>query len=217
MRCLQSKPGPGVEVALVGDSHAEHLFLGLAETLGSRNVAFYIKSSAPFVGNPEFTDILKYLVESPSIKTVLVTMHWIGRKSEVPFNSTLEHELRNTVELLHNSGKRVYILNDVPRFGSSAERCKFGVRGLFSQDLSCSIGRNEVDSYESTYLGALSAVAREIPSVKLIDIRNYLCDGTVCSMVKDGVLMYRDQIHLNIPGSRYVGRRMVQDFPDLSD
>ncbi len=57
VRCMQSKPGPDVDIALVGDSHAEHLFLGLAEALPTKNVVFYIRNDLPLIDSPEFKKI----------------------------------------------------------------------------------------------------------------------------------------------------------------
>ncbi|MGI4859499.1 MAG: acyltransferase family protein, partial [Janthinobacterium lividum] len=82
VRCMQSRPGPDVDVALIGDSHAEHLFLGLADALPNRNVAFYIKGSPPFLGNADFSNIFKVVADSKTIKTVVLTMFWYGRYRE---------------------------------------------------------------------------------------------------------------------------------------
>ncbi len=49
LRCKQSKKG-SPEVILLGDSHAEHLFLGLAEYIPNKNIAFYISGDKPYVG-----------------------------------------------------------------------------------------------------------------------------------------------------------------------
>ncbi len=47
LRCQQSKPTGPIRVALVGDSHAEQLFLGLAEAFPDTNVAYYILGELP--------------------------------------------------------------------------------------------------------------------------------------------------------------------------
>jgi len=46
-RCAQTKRHETIDVALIGDSHAEHLFIGLAEQLKDLNLAFYIKFYFP--------------------------------------------------------------------------------------------------------------------------------------------------------------------------
>lgn len=42
-RCFQSKTNRPVDIALIGDSHAEHLFLGLAAAMPTKNIAYYIQ------------------------------------------------------------------------------------------------------------------------------------------------------------------------------
>ena len=50
VRCLQSKKDQPIDVAIIGDSHAEQLFLGLAEALPNLNVTYY------FVGQNDCPD-----------------------------------------------------------------------------------------------------------------------------------------------------------------
>lgn len=45
----------------------------------------------------------------------------------------------------------------------------------------------------------------------MLATRRYFCDSMVCSMVRDGQLLYRDDNHLNIAGSLLVGRKVVAD------
>ena len=214
IRCMQSKESTDVDVALIGDSHVEHLFIGLAESLPNRNVAFYIKGSAPFISNPEFTNIFRAIITSKSISTVLVGMRWAARLREVPEGSSLERELTETINALQKSGKEVYLLDDVPSFESTPERCKFGIHS-FSQSLICSIVKHKVEKDEMSFISTLEHVAQSFHNVPLISLKDFLCDDDTCNMVKNGVLMYRDTQHLNIPGSRYIGRQIVAAHPEL--
>jgi hypothetical protein len=43
------------------------------------------------------------------------------------------------------------------------------------------------------------------------------CSGAVCSMAADGKLLYRDDNHLNINGSRFLGAKIVAAAPELGD
>jgi peptidoglycan/LPS O-acetylase OafA/YrhL len=214
IRCMQSRQDASVNIALVGDSHAEHLFLGLAENLDKKNVAFYIKASYPFLGNPEFENIFSHILRSESIDTVLLTMHWASRSKRIPKNTTLEMELLRTLNALMDAGKTVYLIDDVPRFHSPPERCKF-VGADFGKPV-CDTEKSNVLEREKTYLPALRKVVEALPEVRLISLRDHLCDETKCSMVRNGVLMYRDNHHLNILGSQYIGTQIVTHYPELN-
>ena len=57
IQCYQSKQGRPIDIALIGDSHSQHLFIGLAEALKDKNVVFYMKDAPPSIRNAEFNDI----------------------------------------------------------------------------------------------------------------------------------------------------------------
>ena len=213
LRCMQSKKDTDVDIALLGDSHAEHLFLGISESLENRNVAFYIKSSYPFLGNPKFDTIFEHILNTKSIHAVLLTMQWRGLSSQIPENTTFQEELLKTVNALVSAGKAVYLLDDVPTFSFPPDRCKFLARG--SDERICDTTRAQVLKYEKQYLPTLRSVSAQVPGVHFLEIRDLLCGDTTCSMVKDGVLMYRDPNHLNIPGSKYVGAAIARRIPEL--
>jgi hypothetical protein len=42
-----------------------------------------------------------------------------------------------------------------------------------------------------------------------------MCHDALCSMTHKGQLLYRDNNHLNIPGSQYVGAEIVRSHPEL--
>jgi len=215
IRCMQSKQDNNVTIAVLGDSHAEHLFLGLAEKLNNKNIVFYIKDSYPLLDNPEFDTIFNHLLATDSIDTVLFTMHWVARINQIPHNTTLEHELLNTLNALIASGKSVYLLDDVPRFTFQPERCKF-VQAEGREPL-CDIEKVKILEYEKQYVPALNRIAETLPSVRLIALRDLFCTDAMCSMVQNGVLMYRDDNHLNILGSKYVSSNIIKRFPELNE
>lgn len=47
--------------------------------------------------------------------------------------------------------------------------------------------------------------------VTIINTVSSLCDGKNCKMEKDGKLLYRDDQHLNIEGSRYIGKFIADE------
>lgn len=208
-RCMQSKSSDQVDVALIGDSHAEHLFIGVAEALPEKNVAFYIKGSPPFLDNPEFKNIYRAVIESQSIKTVILTMHWMARYGEVPKESTLDGELIKAVDALSAAGKKVYLTDDVPVFPFDPEKCKG--RRRFSNNSICKMPRVVAKSQEDTYRAALMKVVESRPSVRLLPLTEYICDELSCSMTKGDAVLYRDHNHLNIIGSALVGRKLIED------
>ena len=214
VRCVQSRPGQ-VDVALVGDSHAEHLFLGLANHTPEKNIAFYIKNAPAFIGNEEFVEIFNEVLTNPSIRDVVIAMHWFGRVGQVPAGSTLDEELVKVVDSLTAAGKRVYVVgDDIPLFPYPAEKCKWR-RWWLANDVSCRMTAKEAEHGAAGYAAPLQVFRSRRPNIRILEVGKYLCNGNVCSMTSGDEILYRDEHHLNLAGSEYVGRRLLEDNPDM--
>jgi hypothetical protein len=207
---MQSKKNTDIDIVLLGDSHAEHLFLGIAKALPNKNIAFYIKGAPPFVDEKDFKSIFQVINNSKSIKTVILTMHWIGRSGEVPIGSSLEREISRTISKLENSGKKIILIDDVPTFPFSPDQCK-GKRWLSSKNPNCEISRKEYNVQLLSYIDSLKNISKKNSNVKLIEIGKYICNDSKCSMSHQEEIFYRDANHLNINGSSYVGERLIKD------
>lgn len=199
VRCSQSKENRPREIALVGDSHSEHLFIGLSEALAEKNLVFYIKNDQIGIHNPVYGEIMNEIRKSDSISTVIISSYWLQRGIQ-------PDELRQTLLALTKNGRKVFITDDVPNFSFDPALCKF--EGKCTE-----VG---FTARYAGYIGFLKDVVLRVPGVTLIESAHYLCEKDVCFMGKDGVLFYRDNNHLNINGSKLIGERIVIDYPELS-
>ena len=213
VRCFQSKPQAQVDVVLLGDSHAEHLFLGLAEALPQVNVAFYVKGALPVLAAPEFQTIFKHVLSSPHIRSVLIAANWEGKLKVQGATAKLVTDLDTTVKSLQAAGKQVYVMPDLPQFDFDPQRCKF--QRPLTQSTRCDEPLARYMAQQQTYMPALHAVVRMNPSAQLIDVSVWMCGPDTCSMAREGQVLYRDNNHLNIPGSQYVGAQIVAQHPNL--
>lgn len=212
IRCRQSKNDYAVDLVLLGDSHAEHLFMGVAEALPDRNVAFYIRDN-PF--QPGALDsVMEAIERSTSIKKVVIALYWAWRMDQVPEGSSLAKEILKISRRLQDAGKDVYLVDDVPRYSFDPKNC--GHRRAFSRkQLQCEIAKADMEKDYSKFLGEMKKSLELNRELQLFEIRDYLCEGTQCSMQMGGQLLYRDMNHLNIPGSIYVGRKLVEEHRGL--
>jgi hypothetical protein len=214
IRCNQSKPGKDIDVALLGDSHAEHLFIGIAEALPARNVVFYTRGNPPFVDTLDFEHIWDTVLRNQSIKTVVYTMNWGWRGSQLPDGVTFEGELRKSIDALTRAGKHVILTEDVPSFPFPPERCL--VRPLFAfVARNCAIPAEIARMQTEVYRKTIEAVVNRQTGARFLPTHQYFCDSNACSMTKDGAILYRDDNHLNITGSEYLGRRLIEDHGGL--
>ena len=122
LRCKQTKPGEP-EYILLGDSHAEHLFLGLAEKLKEKNVVFYIFGAAPYLSEAKFSAIFEYLSNMTEPKTIFLNMHYFGR---IQKKLDFEYEFDNTIKFLKNFNHKVILVGDIPQYKVHPGDCVYG-------------------------------------------------------------------------------------------
>lgn len=214
VRCFQSKDGPIRNVALIGDSHAEHLFPGLAARLAESNVVFYGKGDLPFVSSREFDRIFETVLGDSNITVVLLSANWGAKLRNVP-GDKWKHELGETITKLAGAGKLVYLIDDVPAFSFMPNRCKYD--GRLGIENKCSEPDRDTGA---SYLPAFGAIAAENSSgsgsVNVIKIYNLFCQQGSCYMARDGVLHFRDEHHLNLTGSAVAANIIVEQIVTTS-
>ena len=204
-RCFQSQPAGPIDLLLIGDSHAEHLLPGLAEHFPDRNVGSFLQPELPSLGSPHFIEALHLIARNPDIHAVAISAFWFEKIP--PGIPSPESQLRKTFALFTAAGKKVYLLDDIPMFPFSPEKCKYG-RRFSSSGATCEFPVAEHRQQKEYSSNILKAALKDFDSIEFIDFERFFCDGHDCSMVADGLLLYRDPHHLNIEGSKYLARRL---------
>jgi hypothetical protein len=200
LRCKQSTPGDA-DWVLLGDSHAEHLFLGLADSNQSKNIAFYILGGKPYLGNDEFRAIFDELLEAQKSKTVFLTMHYV---EHVETQDELYENFTSIVTRLTDVGHRVILIGDIPKYEIHPQDCLFG-GSLEQAEVHCSMDIKTFEAQEAIFDNTLKAIAKA-QNVTYLSLRDPLCEQDRCSMIRGETILYRDDNHLNIPGSIFIGR-----------
>lgn len=203
LRCKQSKKGLP-EIVLLGDSHAEHLFIGLSENT-TKNVAFYVQNGNPFIDDKEFRTIFSELIGNNQAQVIILTMDYFGRLGSQA--AGLRENYAKTIEALREVGKSVVLVGDVPRFDQDASSCVYA----FGEDLGalCLLRKQEFKLQSSAYEKILNKLAKEY-KLTYVTLSDILCNEEFCSMIKNKVILYRDTNHLNILGSQLIGRILAE-------
>jgi peptidoglycan/LPS O-acetylase OafA/YrhL len=204
LRCQQSKPGPNIAVAVIGDSHAEHLFIGLADALTDTNVVYYIVDHTLVTTDADFARIVKRVAASHSIKTVVVSAFWRSR-------GVHGAQLSAVLETLSTAGKSIFVTDDVPFFSFDPFECKYRQALFLPTD--CSTGAQQFRRDYSLYYPELLATVRRVPGAHMLNTAHYFCGKQTCDMARNGQLLYRDYNHLNINGSRFLAKQILHDYP----
>jgi hypothetical protein len=201
-RCFQSQVGTHRDIVLLGDSHAEHLFPGLASEFSDKNVIYLMNSDLPFFTVDHYAKIFQWIANDENISTVIFSMYWAKRLPGLKLDD-FELKFDQTISFLKKSGKRVIILDDVPDFSFDAKECKYK---RLNGRVKCSEKRHfleEVDEYYP-YLNEVS----QRTGVTVVNLSHLFCSGDECNMTAGNALLYRDVNHLNLQGSLFVGRAL---------
>ncbi|GEM_PF-4463458 len=133
-------------------------------------------------------------MDNPSIRKVILTAFW----NPGPNDKDLEPDLVETVNALTAANKEVYINDDIPNFTIPAAKCRYKSR--FG-------GLNTCHEESLIFLN---------PNVKIIKTSDFFCINSLCRMAKNSTFLYRDSNHLNILGSQLLGKKIIQDNPELA-
>ncbi len=203
VRCYQTKQASPIDLVMIGDSHAEHLLLGLSEVMPYLNIANYYRSDLPFVSSNQYKEIFESIAADPSIKYVLLTAMWADARLRPDQRLAFESGLTETITWLKSKNKKIILLDDTPKFGFDPQRCKF------THPLSGSSHCFEsIDTYQQirdSYVFALESTSSQNPDLLFIRMNDLFCDDKVCRMASDEELFFRDNNHLNILGSKLAG------------
>lgn len=207
VRCFQTQRDAPIDLVLVGDSHAEHLLLGLSQALPKLNIAVYPRSELPFTKSTEYFEIFESLANDPRIKHVVLASMWAVAPLSADERLTFEVDLHNTVHFLKSAGKHVFLLDDTPKFGFDPQRCKF--KHPFSGRSICEESNESSQQVLASYVPILEASDLANAHVTLIRLNDLFCDAAVCRMALDGRILFRDSNHVNILGSQRIGAALA--------
>lgn len=113
--------------------------------------------------------------------------------------------LITTAAQLHERGMRVSYLLQVPELGVSAKDC-LG-RPLTLSHRTANICTVPYDTYQrrmQPYRAQIARLALKASYLHIIDVESVFCSGSNCAGIIDKQLMYADDNHLSVAGSRRV-------------
>lgn len=206
--CLQSKSDAPIDFAVIGDSHALHLFIGLAEAAPSKNVAAVYLHQWPTRRTANALNTFKEISETSSVEGVLVASAWVQQEPGADAASFL-------VPLV-DAGKAVFVTDDVPDFSFDASACKFRT-GFLVGATHCSADATDFAADRMLNAAFMGDIRATVPQVQVLSTYSHFCNNGTCTMTPFGDLLYEDNNHLNAAGSRYVVDRMLRESESLAD
>ena len=234
--CRFNDIGSNETIAVIGDSHAHVAFPGIAESLAKRgkNVLMLANSGCPtLIGVPAgpnetsrnvcrqgTVDLLDAIVEHEDITKVFIftrgAFYLTGTR---PVTGSLnltngfilsaddfKRGLQATIDKLNESGKKVYYVSENPELNVYSQSCLS--RPLRASPTDCAPNRAIVEQRQSVY----RTLIKTISGVTLVDSLNVFCPQDKCSVFDDGKLLYADDNHLSVAGSRFQANHLLNKF-----
>ena len=227
VRCRQTKnEGNNQTLALIGDSHAEHLFYGLTKQIPkNENLVYFTFSCLPFSGLVRLGKedcnrmglALDHIVATQSISAVILSSYWADRSNEDDIrlrteidNNDLDHVfitgLDRTLGILEAAHKRVIFAFDVPDLDFSPVDC---LRRFSLTNRKCEIAKLQGTRSSERYKVLVEKVLEAHPNVIRWDPTSEICGVEICPIFQDGHMLYLDKHHLSGYGSRKVAKSLA--------
>ncbi|WP_314140153.1 acyltransferase family protein [Buttiauxella noackiae] len=192
--CMLSRPG-NPEIMLLGNSYANHLYPGIAESgrFGSPNVLsigtmeVIVSGDSGSIEESQRKFIDSVIKETPSIKYVIISgIDPVNYSTEKYFNS-----LKSRIDMIEESGKKVIVFYPHVKLGENIKACF--ARPFKSPDENCTTDLTEVSKLRKNFDVLKSRLMESNHSVKFFDPNSIICNDKECSLIKEGMPVYRDE------------------------
>ncbi|WP_426236660.1 acyltransferase family protein [Pseudomonas sp. TWP3-2] len=228
--------------AVIGDSHAAHLFAGLStySTAEQGLAVFPASCAAPFYDTSTaqkdktatkvranayrlINEAYDYASKDSTVVNVLLAHNPrcsyddavdIRNPSEKDFRKVLESGMRRSFKMLSDANKNIVVVLDNPNLPFDPSACVARPFRITEKNEDCSFPRKvyDQDSVNSAYNEIVQRVAKDFINVHIIDLSLQLCDSDNCYAAKGGKALYKDTNHLSIYGSQYVAPYVLKSL-----
>ena len=225
--CLVPAGSGRIDVALVGDSYAQHWMPAFEVNSETDGIATYqltrdacpplmefrITHSDPTQAAKclEFQRIafeeIHRLREVHGLRGVILSASWSQY-----VDGPLEASLSATLRALDERGLRVLIVAPSPTLRYKVPECL-----LRYHEARCTMSRAEFDRQRAPAHAAIERVAKERRNVRILDPASILCDENVCPPVRNGVVTYMDRGHLTATAARTLATSVGADLSWLGE
>jgi peptidoglycan/LPS O-acetylase OafA/YrhL len=222
-------------IALIGDSHAASLFSELSKVLIKNNEGLLMMGGRLFIDVATYPDgsefevnvykggivATNFIANEKSIDTVIMVSrgpfyiydNWnfylLNDKKITNKIEVFEIGMRNTLDLMMAKNKKVLFLIDNPELGFDPNKCQDFRPLSTKRSFDCSISRSAYDKRHKEYRQLVLRVLKDYPSVVIFDQAAYLCDEFTCRFKNGSSVLYGDNDHLSVAGSKFMASHLM--------
>jgi peptidoglycan/LPS O-acetylase OafA/YrhL len=214
-------------VAVMGDSHAHVAYPGIAEHFAARGINTVMVANSgcpPFLGaeygsdalakqkcRTQIESMIQALAAKQDIKRLVVFARGPKYFTGLGFGDAEKDEAREpyisraayftglqaTIDTLVSGGKQVVVVAENPELGFSPDAC---MPRPFRVDTGrCTLDKATVLARQADYLQGLSQLTR----ATVVQTLAVFCPTQTCLVSDNGQLLYADDDHLSVAGSRF--------------
>ena len=238
------------KIALIGDSHAGSYYLGIAKKYADKEVSVFPRANAApfymvrtgshhnenFKKNYEYINhALDYICHQNNYKIVILShtplasyfdTEYMGNDITIPYSkdnsfATLKIAIKNTVDTLLASGKKVIFTLDNPKLPNKHTNCIYRPITI-NYTPKCEFDKEfymntvEIQEYNK-FIKSLIKTDYPNENVDFVDFAEILCDDKKCYEGINNKPLYQDQNHLNQEGSNLVAPKLIQKISKWSE
>jgi len=119
--------------------------------------------------------------------------------------------LKETVDRLHALGKRVVLVRPPPSANSFSIGGCLERRASFMLTVGAPVDCRVSEAANLVAHAAVFDLLQKVSAatgVPIFSFDSFLCSGDRCDTEREGVLLYRDEAHLSVDGSRWIGQQI---------
>ncbi len=234
--CRFSQASSHKTVAVIGDSHAGLAYLGIAEYLKEKGISTLLLANAycpPFLGTAAVEEnsereacklrieqLLSVVQSRPDIQQVFFLTRgpvYLTGTQPVDQHQKVSQGLiippaeflagaQSTINRLVQNGKSVFYVTENPELSFEVESCI--ARPLGRKPQTCRIETANVMQRQRAYLDLIG----QLKNVTVINSLKAFCPSDECLVFDKGVLMYLDDDHLSLTGSRFQVQNLLRPY-----
>ena len=198
-RCFQSKSSGPFDLILFGDSHAEQLFTGLSELNPTLNVV-YLLDTPPYLDGGLSPQLQFALNNSAAAAPVVYTARWVGLSTNEPAIAEVLDNTRATISALIQTERPVIVVGENPSFSFRAEDC------AAPGNMASARCTEDLNPLNELFLLDLKTNFSDNQKVSFVAVSDTFCTNGECEMNPSSALLYRDDNHLNLHGSKVIAQ-----------
>jgi peptidoglycan/LPS O-acetylase OafA/YrhL len=213
------------EIAIIGDSHAAHLYHGFAtsgDPVFGRALLVGAGGCWPTLGaevrsgcDAQLRIALDLIAQSPAIRHVFLGGFYRTLEDAGSRASELYQGYLATFRRLHAAGAAIVFVIDTPTLQSDPEVClrrrpiERAFPDFFLKPVFCAGATSDTLKGHGVYDAFVASLQRADSTVRFYDPSSALCAAGVCKVFDGSRLLYWDANHLSTYGSEYVVRDLI--------